>query len=73
MRNENKMVKCFVVAAAFVAGVASASTVGTSSWEPPRTTRRYVHQPMAERMCVLFNDAKVMFSDYVGPPGRALN
>ena len=52
-----------VVAAALAVGVASASTVGTSSWEPPRTTRRYVHPPMAERMCVLFNDAKVLFSE----------
>ena len=30
-----EMVKCLSVAAAFVAGVASASTVGTSYWEPP--------------------------------------
>ena len=52
-----------MVAVAFAAGVASAATVGTASWEPPRTTRRYVHPPMAERMCVLFNDAKLMLSE----------
>ena len=34
-----------------------------ASWEPPRTTRRYVHPPLAERMCVLFNDAKLMLSE----------
>ena len=61
MRKE--MVKCLSAVAALVAGVAAASTVGTSSWELPRTTRRYVHPPMAERMCVLFNDAKLMFSE----------
>ena len=34
------MVKCVMVAAAFVAGVASASTVGTSYWEPPMLVAR---------------------------------
>ena len=34
------MMKCVMVAAALVAGVASASTVGTSSWEPPMLVAR---------------------------------
>lgn len=47
------------------AGTASGDASGmvSHSWEPPRTTRRYVHPPMAERMCVLFNDAKILLSE----------
>lgn len=38
-------------------------TVLAGGWEPPRTTRRYVHPPLAERMFVLWNDAKISFAE----------
>lgn len=40
MRKEIKMVKCLLAAVTLVAGVASASTVGTSYWEPPMLVAR---------------------------------
>ena len=33
---------------------------GADSWERPRTTRRYLHPPMAECMFTLWNDGKIM-------------
>lgn len=33
------------------------------SWERPRTTRRYLHPPLSERLYVLFNDAKINFAE----------
>ena len=58
------MKKSMIVAClAAVASAVLADTGSAPSWERPRTTRRYVHPPMAERMCVLFNDAKLMLSE----------
>ncbi|MBR4653295.1 MAG: acetylxylan esterase [Kiritimatiellae bacterium] len=42
---------------------ASASSGGDAGWERPRTTRRYLHPPFAERMFVLWNDAKISFAE----------
>ena len=36
-----------------------------SSWESPRTTRRYLHPPMAECMFTLWNDGKVMRGEHL--------
>ena len=51
--------RAFLVACA----VSLAGTVLAGGWEPPRTTRRYVHPPLAERMFVLWNDAKISFAE----------
>ena len=43
-----------------LAGLAAANVLPVSSWMRPRTTRRYLHPPMAECMFTLWNDGKVI-------------
>ena len=36
-----------------------------SSWQKPRTTRRYLHPPLAQNMFTLWNDGKIIRGDVV--------
>ena len=40
-----------------------AAGCGAAEWESPRTTRRYLNPPLAERMTVLWSDAKISLAD----------
>ena len=46
-----------IAAAAFAALLALSAA---ADWERPRTTRRYLHPPMADSMYTLWNDGKIM-------------
>lgn len=37
----------------------------TSSWARPKTTRRYIHPPKAERMYTLWAEGKIIFGEVV--------
>lgn len=52
-------IKCIAVFFTLVISAAASA----EGWERPRTTRRYLHPPLAERMFVLWNDAKISFSE----------
>ncbi|MBR2983444.1 MAG: hypothetical protein IKC80_09505 [Kiritimatiellae bacterium] len=52
-------VVCLVGAAAF----ALSSFGEESSWRRPRTTRRYLHPPLAQNMFTLWNDGKIIRGD----------
>ena len=57
------MRKLIIVVGACCGMFVGVACAGSGGWETPRTTRRYVHPPMAERLCVLFNDAKLLLSE----------
>lgn len=44
-----------------VAAVAFAAADAEGGWQRPRTTRRYLHPPLAESMFTLFNDGKILY------------
>ena len=48
------------VAFASAAIAASAATTIAADWEQPRTTRRYLHPPMADCMYTFWNDGKIV-------------
>ena len=50
---------CLAGAAAF----ALSSLAEESSWQRPRTTRRYLHPPLAQNMFTLWNDGKIIRGD----------
>ena len=50
-----KVIVCFGAALLAVAVAAD-----ESSWLQPRTTRRYLHPPMADCMYTFWNDGKIM-------------
>ena len=56
-RSLSRVFAAFLSLATFVAGAAD--------WERPRTTRRCLQPPLAERMFTLFNDAKICFAEVV--------
>ena len=51
--------------AAAGADVPPAEAASLGSWERPRTTRRYLHPPLAECMFTLWNDGKIMRGENV--------
>jgi hypothetical protein len=50
-----KKLLCVAVVAIVFCGIA-----GEDSWQRPKTTRRYLHPPLAENMYTLWNDGKVI-------------
>ncbi len=49
----------------FAVGVLSCGFAEESSWRKPRTTRRYLHPPLAQNMFTLWNDGKIIRGDVV--------
>ena len=56
-----KVLKAFCLLG--VAAFALSSLAEESSWQRPRTTRRYLHPPLAQNMFTLWNDGKIIRGD----------
>lgn len=58
------MKSCLIVAFSAAVSLACAGGAeGEDTWASPRTTRRYLHSPLSERLCVMWADGKVTLSD----------